>query len=270
LLGVLASRATPSLAQEQDLSEQRLEQSGLLGPSSVSYWNVTLGAGAGVAPTYLGAKTYRAEPIPIAAVGFADWLSLGPSGLSMNVMNFNGFRAGPVIGYLGGRNQDNDPRLNGLGNIDVNATVGGFADYSFGPFDVFVTARQAIAPAAVGPLLARDGLFGLMSFNYRMAIIPKILDLEIGPEIAFADSQYNQNWFGISPTQSAASGLPVFTPGAGITDVGFHASLTYHYSEHILVRAFADIKELTDDDAKSPIVESKAQGQGGIGIAYHF
>ena len=45
---------------------------------------------------------------------------------------------------------------------------------------------------------------------------------------------------------------------------------TYHYYEHILLRTFANVKQLTGDVANSPIVQSKTQGLIGIGAAYHF
>jgi outer membrane scaffolding protein for murein synthesis (MipA/OmpV family) len=48
------------------------------------------------------------------------------------------------------------------------------------------------------------------------------------------------------------------------------AALTYHYSQHVLLRGFATIKELTGSFADSPIVESKTQAVIGVGAGYHF
>ena len=52
--------------------------------------------------------------------------------------------------------------------------------------------------------------------------------------------------------------------------MGLHASLTYRYSEHIYLRAFGAIKELTGGVADSPIVQNKTPLLVGIGAAYHF
>ncbi len=181
----------------------------------------------------------------------------------MNAINWNGFRAGPVVGFEGGRDQSDDSRLNGLGDIQPSATAGIFAAYRFGPFEALATARQAIIHTS-------NGFTGLALVNYRARLIPQKLDFSAGPDLEFADSQYDRTWFGVTAGQSAQSGLPVFTPGAGVKDVGLHTSLTYYYSDHLLLRGFASVKELTGDIANSPIVQSKTQALVGIGAAYHF
>ena len=252
-----------TVASAQDLSDQRLEQSGLAEQPTVGDWNITLGGGVGAGPDYLGAKDYRVEVIPIASITYRDWLGLGPAGLRATLIDWNGFRAGPVIGFMGGRDQSDDSHLNGLGDIQTSLTGGIFASYRLGPFGISATARQAATHS-------ENGFVGLLSLSYRTELIPKTLELEIGPELSFGDAQYDRTWFGVSPSQSAASGLPTFTPGGGLTDAGIQASLTYHWSDHILVRGFADIKELTGDSADSPIVQDKTQARFGMGVAYHF
>ena len=39
---------------------------------------------------------------------------------------------------------------------------------------------------------------------------------------------------------------------------------------HLLLRGFASVKELTGDDADSPIVERRTQSLIGVGLAYRF
>jgi MipA family protein len=250
-------------AHAQLLQDQELEQQGLAGQPKTGNWNVTLGAGVIGEPDYPGASGYRARPFPLVLITYHDFLFLGPLGLGANVINWNGFRAGPIIGYEGGRDQDDDPRLSGLGNIEPSLTAGGFASYRSGPIGISVTVRQAVTHTS-------NGLVGLASLSYRAVIVPRSLDVAVGPDVEFADAQYDRTWFGITPTQSADSGLPVFTPGGGVRDYGLHAVLTYRYSEHIVVVGLATVKELTGDIADSPIIESKTQGLVGLGVAYHF
>ncbi len=85
-----------------------------------------------------------------------------------------------------------------------------------------------------------------------------------------ANARYAQSWFGVTPTQSFDSGLPVFTPGGGVRDFGIHASLTYFYTQHFLLRALVSAKELAGDMSNSPIVQDKRQVLFGVGLAYHF
>jgi outer membrane protein len=264
LIIVLAAWSlTPETIRAQTLQEEELEQKGLAEQPATGNWNLTLGAGLGVRPTYPGASAYRVQPIPLGSITYRDLLFLSPLGLGMNAINWNGFRAGPVIGFQGGRNQSDNPRLNRLGDIQPSATFGIFAAYRFSSFEVSGTARQAINHKS-------NGLTGLVHMDYRATMIPHTLDFIAGPELEFADSQFNRTWFGVTPVQSAQSGLPVFTPGACVKDVGLHAILTYHYSEHILLRTFANVKELTGDIASSPIVQRKTQTLVGTGVAYHF
>jgi len=261
VVGLLA--AVPARAQqEQGLVEQQLEQSGLAQPVSGD-WDITLGAGIGAVPAFPGAQAYRAAPIPLLSVTYRDWLSLGPAGLGATLVDWHGLRAGPVIGFVGDRKQDQDPHLSGLGDIRPSVTAGAFATYRFGSFEASATAREAVTHSA-------NGLLGVARLDYRMSLVPEMLELQAGPELGFADARHDRTWFGVTASQSVSSGLPVFTPGAGVTDVGLHAALTCHYSPHILFRALADLRELTGDDAGSPIVQSKMQGLIGVGAAYHF
>ena len=252
-----------SSANAQALQEQVLEEQGLAQPAATGSWNVTLGAGLADAPRYPGADTDRVRLVPLAQVSYDKTLFLGTSGLRWNLINIDGFRAGPVLGYLGGRNQDSDPRLNGLGDIHSSLTAGAFALYHRGPFEIGVTVRQAITQTD-------NGLLGLVTADYLIPLMGRRMLLTFGPDMEFANARGNQTWFGVTPTQSFDSGLPVFTPGGGVRDVGAHATLTYHYSEHFLLRVFGSLKDLTGDDSNSPIVENRTQALFGVGLAYHF
>jgi MipA family protein len=261
ILGV--SWLSAGAARAQALEQEELEQQGLSEPRAKGDWNVTLGAGVAAAPIYPGAAAYRAEPVPLVSITYRDLFFLGPLGLGANVINWNGFRAGPVLGFEGGRDQDSDSHLAGLGDIQPSLTAGLFAAYRFGPFEVAGIARQAVIHTG-------NGLTGLVRFDYRLPVTPPRMFLIVGPDLGFADAVYDRTWFGVTPEQSAQAGLPVFTPGGGLTDVGLHASLTYFYTEHVLLRAFGRVEELVGDIAASPIVRDKTQELIGVGAAYHF
>lgn len=247
----------------QGLTEEELEQKGLSEQPVAANWNITLGAGIAAAPAYPGAKGYHAQPIPLVSITYRNLFFFGPFGLGVNAINWSGFRAGPLLGFQGGRYQSDDPHLNGLEDIQLSATAGIFASYRMGPFELAGTIRQSI-------IHTRYGFVGKVQLDYRRPITADKLEFEVGPEIDFGNGQYERTWFGVSPGQSARSGLPTFTPGAGVTDAGIHLNCTYHYSEHILVRTFADVRRLLGDAANSPIVQSKTQGLIGIATAYHF
>jgi outer membrane protein len=259
--GLIVCAQRPACAQV--LQEQVLEQQGLVQQPRPSGWGVTLGAGVGVAPEYPGASSYHAGAVPLAELTYGRTLFIGTEGLGVNLINSNGFRAGVVLGRLGSRSERDDPRLTNLGNIPPSLTAGVFASYLTGPFMFSTTVRQAFTQTD-------NGLLGLVQFDYLLPLMGHKMLIAFGPDLEFSNARYNQTWFGVTPAQSLDSGLPVFNPGAGVRDVGVHASLTYRYSQHFLLRVFGNLSDITGDDGNSPIVENRAQALFGVGLAYHF
>jgi outer membrane scaffolding protein for murein synthesis (MipA/OmpV family) len=256
----------PAGAQAQGtLEDAQLEQRGFGAlPPTGGDWNVNLGAGLGWAPTYLGASAYHARVLPLVLVSYRDLVFFSPAGLGVNLVNVGGFRAGPILGYQGGRNQGDDSHLYGLGDISSSITAGVFASYRTGPFRFFGTVRQAITHTD-------NGIVGLLQADIVMPVLDnRQLLLAAGPEIEFTNARYSQTWFGVTPAQSQQSLLPVYNAGAGVRDVGLHASLSYLVSPHVVLRLLGSVKELTGDDADSPIVQAKTQATIGFGAAYHF
>jgi|GEM_PF-2178382 len=250
-------------ARAETLQEDALEQEGLMDLPAKGGWNVNLGAGVAASPVYPGASAYRARLVPIAAISYRDLLFAGPLGIGVSALNLGNWHFGPVLGFEGGRRQDEDSRLNGLGDIQPSLTAGLFAHYRYGAFSASGTLRQAVTHTG-------NGLSGLLKLDYRWSLIPKLLDFSAGPELEFASARFAQTWFGVNAPQSAASGLPVFTPGGGVKDLGLHAGLTYHLTDHVQLRAFGNLKEITGRMGDSPIVESRTQALFGVGAAYHF
>lgn len=262
LLLLAAAILAPTLGwAQQSLEDQALQQQGLAqGPAG---WGATLGAGLAAVPRYPGASRERARPVPLLSLNFGDRFFVGPFGIGVAALRCNGFRAGPVLGFERGRSASDDPRLTGLGDISTSVTAGFFAGYTRGPFEISATARQGVSHSA-------NGLSGLLQLNARHVFAGARTLLTAGPDLEFGNGDFQRTWFGISPAQSAASGLPVYTPHAGINRVGLHAGLTYRASTHIVWRVFARISDLTADAAQSPVVERRSQVLVGAGAAYHF
>ena len=115
LLLVALSSAYPLAAWSQTLPEEALEQ---VVPPPARNWDITLGTGLAESPIYPGAKRYHAHPLFFGSISYRNLAFLGPAGLGVGIINSNGFRAGPVIGYEGGRSSSDDPHLKGLGNLE--------------------------------------------------------------------------------------------------------------------------------------------------------
>jgi len=262
ILFLIAFLLAPTLGwAQQTLEDQALEQQGLA-PAGAG-WTGTVGAGLEVSPTYPGANTDRTHPVPLVSIDHGSRLFIGPLGIGIAAVRWNGFRAGPVLGFERGRYASDDPRLAGLGDISTGITAGVFAGYSRGPLAISATARQAISHST-------NGLSALLQVDWRRAFPGVRTLVTAGPDLEFGDGNYERTWFGISPEQSTTSGLPEYAPRGGINRVGLHAAVTYRASQHLVLRFFAGLSDIIGDAAQSPIVERRTRISVGAGIAYHF
>jgi MipA family protein len=250
-------------AHAQTATDQVLEQGGLTQRGEGSGWNVTLGAGLAAVPRYLGAASDRVGVIPLISASYEGKLFLGPLGIGYAAINSGGFHAGPLLGLMGGRPQDADPHLEGLGDIATSMSAGGFGLYQLGHLVFMAAVEQAVTHTG-------NGLVGLAQINYRVALIPHRLNMTIGPQMEVANNLHEQTWFGVTPAQASQSGLPQFTPGGGVTDYGAHVDFSYRCSQHLILHALASVKELTSTVSDSPIVERRLQQLAGAGLAYQF
>jgi outer membrane protein len=262
VMGFVASIVLTSTSHSQTLQEAQLEQPGVNEPASRNQWNVSVGPALVERPDYPGASRSETKLAPLFAVTYSDLLFLGAGGLGLNAINSHGWRLGPVLSLEPRREEDDDPRRQGVGDIDRSVTAGLFAAYRFGPFELYGTARQAITHTD-------NGLHGLVRLDYRLPLIPRKV-LVVGPDMDLGNLKYNQTWFGLTPEQSANTGLPAYSPSGGVNDVGLHAAVNLRISEHLLVRTFLQTNRLIGNASRSPLVEDKTQTLAGVGVAYHF
>jgi outer membrane protein len=259
-LAIMQAFATGALAQ--DIDEQQVESRGLARPN-VEGWQLTIGGGIGVKPKYEGSSSYGATPLPFVSLTYDQRLSLGAEGLKANVLPQGNFKAGPMLGYFGGRNESDDSAaLHGLGNIQPSLTAGGFASYDFRPFEISGSVRQSVIHTKNGLQAQLEASYGFKPMDH--------LAIKIGPEITFADGSYTKTFFGVTSAQAARSGLHVFTPSGGVKDIGIELSGNYELTEHWLLRGIANLKQLVGDAGDSPIVHSNTEVFAGLGIAYRF
>ena len=94
--------------------------------------------------------------------------------------------------------------------------------------------------------------------------------LILGASLSAAGDRYLQTWYGVTAAQSAASGYPVYTPRAGLRDVG--VGLTWREEINADWAAFASTSasRLLGPAADSPLV-TRPNGWGmSAGIARRF
>jgi outer membrane scaffolding protein for murein synthesis (MipA/OmpV family) len=237
-------------------------------------WDVTLGGGVAVRPTYEGSDRYRVAPVPFVNITYDDMISLGVNGLSAYWHRHN-FRVGGGLTYSGGRKDSEsngifdqgDNRLKGLGDINAALGLKAFAAYNLGLLEFNGSVTKFVSgnngAGANNGTLVNLGIARLIKLTSQFTVTPHI-------GTAWANHNYMQTFFGITPVQATNSSFSRFAAHSGFKDVEAGINANYRFDQHWFVGANADVKELTGDAAKSPISFSDTQVIFMTMAGYHF
>ncbi|MFA1672154.1 MipA/OmpV family protein [Rhizobium mongolense] len=224
-------------------------------------WNVVVGAGAIYGPKFEGSKDFKVMPAPfVSASFFNDCVHVGPTGVLVDIYKVENFKISAKGGMEFGRDEDESDHLKGLGDIDSGAEIGGVISYELGPIELTAGIDKIIGGS--------DGLTGTFGAEYSHMVGRFIFSA--GASATWADKDYMKSYFGVTPLQSARSGLEVYDPGAGFKRIDLTASVTYLASEHWFVRGQAELGILTGDARNSPVVQKDTQPSVMMFVGYKF
>ncbi|MBY5393823.1 MipA/OmpV family protein [Rhizobium leguminosarum] len=223
-------------------------------------WNVVVGAGAMYAPKFEGSDEFEVRPIPVISARIGDRIGIDPTGLTVDVLQSNGFTLSVKGGYEMGRSEDDSDHLRGLGDVDAGAVIGGKLSYQVGPAELYASIDKTIGGS--------DGLVGKFGANVSQRYDRFILSA--GASATLADENHMESYFGVTSEQSARSGLRQYDAGAGLKRFDVEASVTYMATENWLIRGQAGVGFLTGDAADSPIVQDDVQPSAMMMVGYKF
>jgi outer membrane scaffolding protein for murein synthesis (MipA/OmpV family) len=220
-----------------------------------------VGAGAIYAPKFEGSDEFELVPIPMVSATFGR-LTVDPGGLSVDVLNSNGFKFLVKGGYDmgGGRDEDDSDHLKGLGDIDAGAVIGAQLSYELGPVELYASVDKTIGGS--------DGLLGEVGANVSHHYDRFILSA--GASATIADDNHMESYFGVTAAQSARSGLRQYEASAGLKRFDIEASVTYMATENWVIRGQAGVGFLTGDAKDSPIVQNDVQPSTMLIVGYKF
>lgn len=231
-------------------------------------WQIAVGAGAIYKPDYQGSDDYELRAAPYLSINWRDIVFLRGSALGVNALRLdNGFRAGALLRYqfLLDRDEDDNEALRGLGDIDGAVEAGVFAAYETGPWSLELALFQDVSDTYDGTMAELDIGYGVaFGDGFRF---------EVEASTTWADDDYLQTYFGISPEQSLASGRAEYVAEGGFKEVGLSFGLSYRLSEHWLLSSRLSYERLLGDAADSPIVAddgSPNQLSAGAFLGYRF
>ena len=220
-------------------------------------------------PTFRGSDRYRPTPIPLVIIRWRDTVSLGDDGLNLYWHNRR-LRIGGGVSYDEGRLDhetsgilsSGDGRLKGLGNVDASVGIRGFVTYMLGPVYLDTSAVKYIGPQNKG-IVVNLSASAPLALNKHFIIRPHF-------GVTWADDNYMQTFFGVTPLQASRSAFRPFSAGAGLEDVNGGLTVVYLVNRHWFLGADASATQFLDHAARSPITISNTNATVAAVIGYHF
>ncbi len=242
----------------------------------------TIGVGVATVPRYEGADSNTIVPaaairgrykgLDFSTIGTTLYTDLIPA----NESGFD-FILGPIAHVTlnrTSRKRTRDAQIVALGKIDTAIEVG--ADIGFAKTGVITSAYDRLSfDVAISHDVTNthDSLIVTPSIGYGTPLSTKVY-VGISASANYVGRGYARTYFGVTPTQSAVSGLPVFTPGKGFKDINFGAlanvSLTGDLTRGLSLFALGNYSRLVSDFGRSPVTRDRNQWFGSVGLAYTF
>jgi outer membrane protein len=233
-------------------------------------WHFTVGGGFLSLPKYPGASDRKFEPLPLLGASHGRYFfgavpdANTPLGMGAYLYRDAHWQVAALLSYdfIQPRDQSDDARLQGLGDIARTAHAGMFGSYTLDRF----TVRGSVLTDILGK---HEGTVATLGVEGKVQAADR-LTLSAGPGLTWGSSQYSQTFYGVNAGQSARSGLAAYAPDSGIASVNFSVKANYRLSPRWGVGATVVASELRGDVSGSPIVEKKAQVTYGLFSSYLF
>jgi outer membrane scaffolding protein for murein synthesis (MipA/OmpV family) len=225
-------------------------------------WFAELGPGIAVFPKYPGARAEAVWPIPSAEVRYSDSFFFNTrTGLGVTWHNDPQWQMGASFWFRKGRSHNDGPAVAELADIKTAGKAQLFLASHCGPIWFDGTASQDIGGS--------KGFTLDMSTSWRFSPTPR-LHGSLGIEASLANRKFMQTWFGITPEQSATSGLQQYSAGGGLKSAGPTASLRYALTDRWSINTAVMYDVLLVKAADSPVVERRTLPAFTVGVAYRF
>jgi len=228
-----------------------------------SSWDITLGAGAAVAPKYEGARGFRVLPVPAVDITWNNRVFLNTeNGLGFYALKTDAFTLGASVTYGWGRHEKYDRHhLGGLGNVKAAAQGRVFGSYTLDAFTLHASLARDFGGS--------DSLVGLVGVTAALPVSERFTTWA-DVSATWADDNHMKAFFGVTPTQSVRSRLPRFKANAGFKRTDFTVGATWKLTDHWALNAVAGAGYLLGDAADSPITRRRLQPFSALTISYTF
>ncbi len=160
------------------------------------------------------------------------------------------------------RREADDERLRGLGDVRRTARAEFQAGYEAGCFTAKGDVATDIAHRGQGTIVDLT-----LATHYP---VRGRLQIESGVAAQWANRLFNDSFYGITPAQSVASGLPEYSPGSGLDELRVFLGASFAIDRHWLAVGRVAAVHLTQKASDSPITERRNHGEFQLFAAYRF
>jgi outer membrane protein len=244
-------------------------------------WNLTLAVAPVFAPAWQGSRDYALSIFPDIRLNYRDDVFFSiPDGLGWNLVNRDGWKLGPLVKLRFGRQESTggspflvtggSTALRGMGDVDLAGEAGGFAQIGFAGRKGRIRAevRQGFG--------GHDGVVADISAGWsdRFGKPTAPWLWSAGVRSTFAGADYVQTYFGVTPEQARATGLPAYRAGSGLVSTGANATLTKPLGRggrDGAVTLFAGYDRLADTATDSTLIRERGRrDQFSVGLSYGY
>ena len=228
-------------------------------------FRIKIGGLAGFTPSFEGSSDYHLRFAPTLDIIYRDRVFLNSNRLRINLLPSGDIRGGIQLKYRAGRNEKVSEDLAGLGNVGTSWEAGLYIEARLHSTLISADITHDIGnghKSTLATLLVGQGLY--MDDNTLVGV---------GVNVHWAGSRYMNAFFGVTPAQSAASGLPVFSAGAGFRDVGLLLYWRQSLSDHLDLMTNITFKHMLDAANDSPLVQQRGDPKqllSSIALRYAF
>lgn len=229
-----------------------------------------LGPGLRSRPAYDGSSSQRIEVVPVVRYFGQPWFARSTQGVLEGGVRMElapGLYAGAQFAHEPGRQTSESDFLKSRNVAGINRGVSAGLhlewDHKFGPVPITLLARArqhtdldrgAQADLRLSAGVYRSGRVGAGIFT----------------QATWANAKSTGSFYGITPPQSAATGLPAFGAGSGWLFGSVGLLWSVDLSPNWIVVGSMESRRLQGDAARSPLSERASNYYVSAGIAYHF
>jgi outer membrane protein len=229
-----------------------------------------VGPGLRSRPAYDGSATQHGELVPVIRYFGQTWFARSTQGVlegGARIELAPGLHAGAQLAYEAGRDMSESDFLesHNVPDIGRGASLGAQLewDHKFGPMPItlLTRARQHSHSDRGAQVDVR-----LSAGVYRSGRVAA----GVFAQGTWANAKSTDSFYGITPQQSVATGLPAFSAGSGWLFSSFGLLWSVDLSTDWVVVGSLESRRLHGDASRSPLAERDSNYYASAGLAYRF